>query len=192
MRAIWLVVCVAAMLQSPKACMARQTERLPESGPEAAVSKGFEERAKDYVSLQKKLEGELPALKTTDDATEIASHQVDLTLKLLEARKNARQGDLFTPEAATQFKKTIRVAYAEPGGQTVRRTVTEGDTPKAIVVKVNAKYPSDSPVQTTPPTLLNRLPKLPMELAYRIVGRSLLLLDNKTNLIVDFIPDAIP
>ena len=31
-----------------------------------------------------------------------------------------------------------------------------------------------------------------MDLAYRISGRALILLDNKARLIVDFIPDVIP
>ena len=42
------------------------------------------------------------------------------------------------------------------------------------------------------PTLLNRLPVLPKELTYRIIGRTLVLQDTKTNLIVDFIPKALP
>jgi hypothetical protein len=45
---------------------------------------------------------------------------------------------------------------------------------------------------TTPPALLNRLPPLPQELAYRIVGRDLTLKDTKAGLIVDLIPNAIP
>jgi hypothetical protein len=59
-------------------------------------------------------------------------------------------------------------------------------------VSVNGVLPDDVPVQTTPPLILMRLPALPMELSYRFVGRSLVLLDNKTNLIVDFIPDILP
>jgi hypothetical protein len=70
--------------------------------------------------------------------------------------------------------------------------VQEGDPPKPIVMRVNGVYPDDSPVVTTPPTLLSRLPQLPTELTYRILGHTFVLLDSKTNLIVDFIPDAIP
>jgi hypothetical protein len=43
-----------------------------------------------------------------------------------------------------------------------------------------------------PPTLLNRLPVLPKELQYRIVGHALVLQHMETSLIVDFILDAIP
>jgi hypothetical protein len=48
------------------------------------------------------------------------------------------------------------------------------------------------PLTTTPPTLLSKLPQLPPELAYRIVGRDLTLKDTKAGLIVDLIPNAIP
>jgi hypothetical protein len=39
---------------------------------------------------------------------------------------------------------------------------------------------------------LSKLPQLPQELAYRIVGRDLTLKDTKAELIVDLIPNAIP
>jgi hypothetical protein len=192
--ATWFMIGLLSLLLSvtPVPIIAQQTERPKESPQESAISKTFEEHIKSYLALQKNLESTLPGFKSTNDATEIAAHQRELTAKLVEARKNAHQGDLFTPEVAAQFQEIIRTTFQEPGAQVVRRTIQEGDAPKPIAVKVNAAYPNDSPVQTTPPTLLKRLPALPMELAYRILGRSLVLLDNKTNLIVDFIPDAIP
>jgi hypothetical protein len=43
-----------------------------------------------------------------------------------------------------------------------------------------------------PPTLLQKLPKLPKELEYRIVGHNLVLLDTEPNLVVDVLSNAIP
>jgi len=57
---------------------------------------------------------------------------------------------------------------------------------------VNDVFPDDTPVTTTPPTLMLKLPELPPELAYRFVGRDLALKDSKAGLIVDLIPNAIP
>ena len=74
----------------------------------------------------------------------------------------------------------------------MRKTIEEGDPVKHIVLKVNDVYPDDQPRATMPPTLLSRLPVLPNELAYRVIGRALVLQDIKTNLIVDFIPMVIP
>lgn len=44
----------------------------------------------------------------------------------------------------------------------------------------------------TPPTLLMHLPLLPKELQYRIVGSTLVLYDMSSDLIVDFMPNAVP
>jgi hypothetical protein len=43
-----------------------------------------------------------------------------------------------------------------------------------------------------PPTLLINLPQLPREVAYRIVGHDLVLLDTEARIVVDFIPGVIP
>jgi hypothetical protein len=48
------------------------------------------------------------------------------------------------------------------------------------------------PFTTVPPSLLLKLPKLPDQVAYRIVGRDLILLDVEANLVVDKIPEIIP
>jgi hypothetical protein len=63
---------------------------------------------------------------------------------------------------------------------------------RAFPLEVNQEYPQTSALQSTPPTLLSNLPKLPPELEYRIVGQELVLLDTKANLIVDLLPDALP
>jgi hypothetical protein len=56
---------------------------------------------------------------------------------------------------------------------------------------VNAPYPP-VPLQSTPPTLLANLPELPPGLDYRIVNRTLVLRDVQANLVLDFIPKALP
>jgi hypothetical protein len=60
-----------------------------------------------------------------------------------------------------------------------------------VALQVNAKYPEGTPLPTMPPNLLVRLPPLPEELEYRIIGKDLILRDADANLIVDFIPGAI-
>jgi hypothetical protein len=169
-----------------------QNEKSVSSAQQSAIAKEFSDRTKAYVATQKKLESTLPGLKSSNDAAEIDAHALALRAKIIEARSDVQQGNIFSPEISEHFKITIRKTFQEPGSQVVRRTVQEGDPPTPIVVRVNGVYPDSSPVVTTPPTLLSRLPELPMELTYRILGHTLVLLDNKTNVIVDFIPDAIP
>ena len=189
----WFFAAVAIATPGPAfPVLSTQNEKPAVSAQEATLTKDFSDRIKTYVALQKKLEGSLPGLKSSNDSAEIASHALTLRAMIIEARPNLQQGNIFTPEISAYFKSTIRKTFQEPGSQVVRRTVQEGDPPKPIVVRVNGVYPDDSPVMTTPPTLLGRLPELPKEMTYRILGHTFVLLDNKTNLIVDFIPDAIP
>jgi hypothetical protein len=59
-------------------------------------------------------------------------------------------------------------------------------------VVINGQYIPAAPLSTVPPTVLLQLPPLPEELEYRFVGRTLILRDSIANLIVDFIPNAVP
>ena len=145
-----------------------------------------------YVQMLQNLEGSVPAQKPTNESEEIADRQHQLTGVIANARRGAYEGEIFTNEVAEQFRKIIRKAFQEPGGQAMRKTIQERDPVKRIVLKVNEVYPDDKPRTTMPPTLLSRLPVLPKELAYRIIGHALVLQGTRTNLIVDFIPNAIP
>ena len=52
-------------------------------------------------------------------------------------------------------------------------------------VAVNEVYPDAEPITALPPELLAAFPPLPAEVAYRVVGRTLILVDVKSRLIVD-------
>ena len=163
------------------------------SEEDARVFKIFTARVQQYVKLQKEVEASLPALKPTFEAARIAEHQKALAMRIAEARSGARQGDIFTHDVSERFRKIIRNAFQGPEGRLARRTIRPDDPSKVIGrLRVNDVYPENIPLTTTPPTLLSKLPQLPQELAYRIVGRDLTLKDTKAGLIVDLIPNAIP
>jgi hypothetical protein len=163
------------------------------SKEEARVFKVFTARVQEYVKLRKAVEASLPALKPTKDAARIAEHQHALARKLAQARSTARQGDIFTDEVTRQFRRIIRAEFAGPDGQLARTTIRRDDPSKAVIrLHVNDVYPEDLSLTTTPPALLSKLPELPEELAYRIVGNDLTLKDTEAGLIVDLIPNAIP
>jgi hypothetical protein len=165
----------------------------PASGEEARAFKIFTARVQQYVKLQKNVEASLPALKPTKEVARIDEHQHALARKLAQVRRGARQGDIFTDEVTRQFRRIIRGEFQGPEAQLARRTIRPDDPSKAVVrLHVNDVYPENIPLTTTPPTLLSKLPQLPQELAYRIVGRDLTLKDTKAGLIVDLIPNAIP
>jgi hypothetical protein len=167
--------------------------RPPRDSEEARDLKAFTDRVQAYVKMQKNLEASLPVLKPTYEVARIAEHQHALARKIAAARRDARQGDIFTHEATERFRKIIRSAFRGPEGRLARRTIRPDDPSKVLVrLRVNDVYPENIPLTTTPPTLLSKLPQLPQELAYRIVGRDLTLKDTKAGLIVDLIPNAIP
>ena len=163
------------------------------SEEEARVFKIFAARVQQYVKLQKSVEASLPALKPTKDAAQIVDHEHALARKLVQARSGARQGDIFTDEVTRQFRRIIRGEFQGPEAQLARKTIRQNDPSQVSRrLHVNDVYPETLPLTTTPPTLLSKLPPLPQELAYRIVGRDLTLKDTKAGLIVDLIPNAIP
>ncbi len=174
-------------------CFAGQAEA-QFSGEEARVFKIFAARVQQYVKLQKSVAASLPALKPTNDASRIAEYETALATKIAQARHGAHQGDIFTDEVARQFRRIIRSEFQEgPEAKLARKTIRQNDPSKAIVhLRVNDVYPEDLPLTTTPPTLLGKLPALPQELTYRIVGHDLTLKDTRAGLIVDLIRNAIP
>ena len=56
----------------------------------------------------------------------------------------------------------------------------------------NQVYPTTYPLATFPATLLPLLPALPEQLEYRVVQHYLVLRDIEANLILDFMPNAVP
>ena len=159
---------------------------------EARIFKAFTVRVQQYVKLQKDVEASLPALKPTNEVSRIAEYQDALAKRIAHARQGARQGDIFTAEVARQFRKIIRGEFQGPHASLARKTIRENDPSRVnIHLHVNDVYPENLPLTTTPPTLLAKLPQLPQELTYRIVGRDLTLLDSEARLIVDLIPKVI-
>lgn len=165
------------------------------SKEQSGTAVGYKEflgRAQAYVSLHKSIESTLPALKPTDLPEMITAHQLALARKIREARPNAKRGDIFTEDATKAFGITIRDEFRGPHGRSARTTIRQGEPLSKIHLHVNEPYPDGVPFTTVPPTLLLKFPKLPDQVAYRIVGRDLILLDVEAILVVDRIPEIIP
>jgi hypothetical protein len=152
----------------------------------------FTQRVEEYVKLRKGIQSSLPRLKKTKLRKEIVERQTALAQKIREARSNAKQGDIFTPEIGEQFRQAIRSKFQGASASNVRKTIRQGEPQKDVLLSVNAAYPDHLPRTTVPPTLLLCLPQLPQEVAYRIVGHSFVLEDIEARVVVDFMPGAIP
>jgi hypothetical protein len=159
---------------------------------DAAGFKEFSNRVSDYVKLHKSQEVLLPALKPTVSPEEINAHQRALSLKIREARPNAKPGDIFTPAAQKSFKDMIQSTMQGPRGANVDATLKQAAPLPELNITVNGPYPDGVPFTTVPPTLLLLFPKLPDDVVYRVVLHDLLLMDAKANLVIDVIPGIIP
>ena len=177
----WLSVAVLISVLVPRA-MAQKADENP-------TVKDFQDRISKYLSAKKKQD---IATKPTDSPDKLAQQKQETTEKTQAARPTAQRGDIFTPAIASYFKKQIEVTLRGAGGQKVRASLRHAEPLPNVQLQVNAKYPKNLPLQSTPPTLLMNLPQLPKELQYRIVGSTLVLYDMVSDLVVDFIPNAVP
>jgi hypothetical protein len=150
----------------------------------------FENRVSDYIKLHKQAASDLDGLKPTKEPEKITNHEEMLAAKIRQARKDARQGDIFTPPIADEFRRLIGITMKGERAAHIRASLRHAE-PVRLSLAVNDVYPRSVPLQSTPPTLLLNLPELPKHVEYRIVGRALVLRDVDANIVVDFIPDAI-
>lgn len=163
---------------------------LAEGDPE--LMKGFTERVGEYLKLQKRLEGEAPKLPEKATPEQIADHHGVLSEAIVEARSGAAQGDVFGA-AADEFRRVIKSNLPPPAKEAVKDGNPKNEPPTApIRIAVNSRYPNAAPVSTIPPRLLLRLPQLPEPIQYRFVGKDLILLDSKADLIIDYLTNVIP
>jgi hypothetical protein len=216
-----IVVCVAGALSTapaaaqtaapkppqPKISTATKEKAAEENkNPDALVLADFQKRIDAYMAIHKDAAKDAPPLKETKNAGEIKAAQDALGAKIRAARMTAKQGDIMTPEIQNKFRRLMYpvVTSSAPqgtAGREVKRDLQEElkenteerkeEGGKPVVLKVNATYPSDTPLPTTPPQVLMNLPKLPEQLEYRIIGKNLIIRDVEGNIIVDFVPNAV-
>jgi len=184
--------------RAPEPAAAAQKADKPQSAPDKGVNPDaqllvdFKTRIDDYMALHDKLKKEAPPLKETKDPAKIKASQDVLAMKIREARKTAKQGDIFTPEIRQLFRRLMYPEVKGPEGVETKAAITEEKRELTDVqLKVNADYPDSAPLMTVPPNILAALPKLPEDLEYRFVMHHMILLDTHANLIVDFILNAI-
>ena len=161
--------------------------------------KPFQERLDAYVKLRKQAAEKVPSLGKKAQPEQIQQHQVALAEAIRKARPDAKPGDILTPDVKPVFHKLLRGTFTGKGSAKMRASVREGNpttetAPGEVVpvVEVNAVYPKNAPLSTVPPSLLMKLPKLPKDVEYRFVGRTLVLRDRESNLIIDYLKEAVP
>jgi hypothetical protein len=158
---------------------------------DARIAVDFTKRVQAYVELHNKLEDKLPKLSKEATPQEIDQHQRALARLIEDARKNAKQGDVFTPETRAYFRRLLAAVFAGPDGRRLKASIMD-ENPGPIQLLVNGRYPDTVPLSTMPPQVLASLPRLPDDVEYRFIGERLILLDKHAHVVVDYVDRALP
>jgi hypothetical protein len=163
----------------------------PRVNADAALSVEFLKGVQAYVELHKKLEATLPPRPEHATPAEIEAHEQALASLIMRARAGAKRGDLLPQKIRAYLRRQIGVVLRGPDGAVIRRSVME-DNPGKVQLRCNARYPEGLPITTMPAPILAALPKLPEHVEYRFVGDRLVLLDIQSQLVMDYMTDALP
>jgi hypothetical protein len=162
----------------------------PAANADAAALAAFAGRVKQYHDLRDKLDEGAARQTQTTDPEKLVAEKKALAARIVAARTGAKPGDIFTPDVQPLLKRLLKPVMKGQDGAENKKTITE-ESP-AIAVKVNAPYPEKQPLSTMPPDVLKQLPRLPKDLEYRFVQKTLILFDSRANLVIDLLPNAIP
>jgi hypothetical protein len=188
MRIIQLTLCLGTLLlgavwaQTPVTANVRPDD--------VSTQEDFESRVSKYYDLRNKLGGK--ETQQTNSAQDAKSRQDQLAAKVRDQRATAKHEDIFSDKITELFKRQLKSSYRGGNGARITTSLAHAEPVPKMKLQVNSPYPEQAPLQSTPPTILQNLPRLPKGLEYRFVGRDLILYDSATNLIVDYIHEALP
>jgi hypothetical protein len=160
--------------------------------PTAKAVAEYQEEIQKYVELHRKLAKTLPALPTDATPEAIDQRQRDLARLIQQARRGAKQGDIFEHDVRPVLRKLLRGLFTGPDGKQLRASVMEENPGPAVKIEINGRYPDTIPLSSVPPQVLKELPQLPSELEYRFIEDKLILLDIGAHIIVDYLTGAVP
>ena len=181
----------AAALLAGAAVQGSVVPRIPPGGRQEPVLAEFAARIQYYMDVRDLAAATVPDQAVSPDPARIRHVSEALAAAIRSVRIDARQGDIFTPRIAAVFRAAIASGCHGDYADLLATVTEELDAPLPAAV-VHGRWPEGVPVATMPPDLLAALPWLPPGLQYRFVNRDLALIDIDANLIVDFVPDAIP
>lgn len=162
------------------------------SASEQKLLSAFSKKAKDYTDREHSLAAD--KMKPTTDVAKLEQQRKLLRQAVQQSRPNAKQGDFFTPQIATVFRKTLANLLKGPNGKEIKASLNHAEPGAPAQFKINGEFPNQNgqPIQSVPPTVLQALPVLPKGLEYCIAGNTLALRDTSANMVVDFLPNALP
>ena len=171
-----------------------QFDRLGDPAAEARAVGVFTEAVEAYAGVRRRFDRGFPPEWMPDEMEGSEMVAAELAAMLRDTRPNARVGDFFEPTVAGAFRYRIATALREEDYDlaAVSGADDEGsDLPEPRRLAVNRPLPWGVGGDTWP-AAVRALPPLPRELEYRFVGRDLILLDTRANLVVDILELALP
>jgi hypothetical protein len=169
-----------------------QQRTAPEPRPaDAPALKEFAAKVTEYEDLQKSLAGKVTKPSTEATPETLDKYERALGTLIENARRTARQGDIFTPAVQTIVRRELARIFGGAQGKQLLASVMD-ENPIKATLKINARYPDEVPMSTMPPEVLAVLPPLPKTLNYRFVSDQLILLDTEAHIVVDFVSKALP
>jgi hypothetical protein len=184
---LWRVVVFVLMVLTTAAAHAQSPD------PAAQAVATFENTTQDYVLMHRRFERQIGPIELSTPVAEINRMIHDLAAAIRAERRDARQGDFFTPGLAQVLRARINDAllehhYAADDVRAAGRV--DGVNYERVRLQVNDTFPWVLAVAMFP-CVIEALPPLPVELQYRIVGDHLVLIDIHASLIVDILPHAL-
>ena len=161
------------------------------SAADKAAIETFEKQVKAYVDLRNKGREKAPKLSKDSTPEQIHAYKTALEQSIRSSRAGAKRGELFRPETADYIRRTLKIEFQGKDRQELREKIFETEV-QGVVLRVNYPYSQSAEFSEMPATLLAKLPQLPKEVRYRFVGRNMLLVDRESDVIIDFMPDALP
>lgn len=188
---IALALPITFLALASSSAQAQQTTVAKLSPTDKVAVKRFEQRVKDYLKLRNAVKAKLPKLSKDATPQQIESYRENVEAAVRNMRTGARRGDIFNHDGSDYIRRMLKVNFVGKDRVELRNIVFEGET-ATVKVRVNYPYPEQAELVEMPPTVLLNLPQLPPEVKYRFVGRNLLLVDSETNLILDYMTNALP
>jgi hypothetical protein len=174
---------------------------------DAETLRKFQHEIEEYVELRKDALKHIKPLSTKTTPAEADRYQNEVTAAIISYRKGSKRGEIFKPEVEQAIRRTLNREFSGPNGPALLKGIQQGnprvegnplpqdpskEVKKNVTVAVNVRYPETAPYSSVPPTLLLKLPLLPEQVRYRFIGRTLIIRDTEADVILDYIPDAVP
>jgi hypothetical protein len=185
-----IAIALVIVAITPAQTVPKQTSSISPS--DQKILSDFSKQARDYISKEHSLAAD--KMKPTSDVAKLEQQRKQLRDAVQQSRPSAKQGDLFTPETANVFRKLLANVLNGPGSAKIKSSLNHAEPGAPAAFRVNVEFPNRNgqPIQTVPPTVLKVLPALPKGMDYCIAGTTLALRDSSANMVVDFLPNALP